>query len=73
MIVGWIDEADTAELRALEYWERGHRHETPLFVRVIGELAKRGAKPHWRNRQRPGIRGAIAALRRERAGHSQFG
>lgn len=65
MIVGWLEEAETAELRALEYWERGVRCGTELQARVIFELAKRDAAPHSTRGQVPGLSGAKAAMRRE--------
>lgn len=63
----WIPEAETADLRALEYWERGHRLKTVLRAHVVTELAKRGATPHGLGGMVPGRRGAIATMRRERA------
>jgi hypothetical protein len=61
----WLGHADLGDLRALEYWERGHRHETRLAARVLAELRSRGALPHWAQGQVPGRRGALAAIRNE--------
>lgn len=63
--IDWIEEAETVDLRALEYWERGIRRGTDLQARVIRELAKRDAAPHSTRGQVPGLSGARAAMRRE--------
>ncbi len=63
-----------AELRALEYWERGHRRQSKLRKRVMRELGRRKRTP-WKNHmtdtflgQVPGFKGARAALRSEAGG-----
>lgn len=63
-----------AELRALEYWERGHGRQTKLRKRLMRELRRRKCLP-WREYmtntfygQVPGIKGAHAALRSEDCG-----
>ncbi len=65
--VDWIEGAETADLRALEYWERGHRLKTVLRARVVIELAKRGAVIPELGGQVPGLGGARAALKAEEA------
>lgn len=62
------------ELRALEYWERGHRRQTKLRKRLMRELRRRNCMP-WKDHmtdtflgQVPGIKGAAAALRSEEGG-----
>ena len=59
-----LDDCSDAELRALEYWERGFGH-TQLRERVMGELDRRECRPNGCG-QVPGVRGAKAALRVER-------
>lgn len=63
-----------AELRALEYWERGHRRQSKLRKRVMRELRRRKRTP-WKDHmtdtflgQVPGMKGARAALRSEEGG-----
>ena len=65
--IDWIAEAETADLRALEYWERGHRLKTVLRARVVIELAKRHATIPELGGMVPGLRGARAALKAEDA------
>ena len=69
-----MTECSDAELRALEYWERGHRRPTTLRKRVMRELRRRSCVP-WKDHmtdtylgQVPGLQGARAALRSEQSG-----
>ena len=67
-----FEDYSDVELRALEYWERGHRRQTKLRRAVMRELRRRQCEP-WKHYmtdtlygQAPGLRGAAAALKHER-------
>lgn len=64
-----IREYSDVALRALEYWERGHRRQTKLRARLLRELRRRDRAPELG--QVPGLRGARAALRVEREAQRQ--